>query len=172
MHSFAIEELTADPLYSDVFPLTIGDGSDQLSTVLSSQKEIGNSVLAASAFAKMFTYHVCKEAGFVGGIFFPCIIIGSMIGGIFINITGVNPVVGIACSFIAMCAAFIPMPFFLIILSISCLSVGPQGLIPVFATAMTAYTFCIGVGIPQGMLELSKKGTKKQEGETETQAAV
>ena len=174
-----------------VFPLTIGDGSFQLSTVLSSPQQIGNTALAVSTFAKMFTYHVCKEAGFVGGIFFPCIIISSMLGGglvvmglmpgnsvrqsdfeshsvtdtryftgIFINVTGVNPVVGTSCAFVAMCGAFIPMPFFLILLSISCLSVGPQGLIPVFATVITAYLFCIGVGIPQGMLTLSNRGAK------------
>ena len=38
-----------------VFPLTIGDGSMQLPTVLSSRQAIGSSVLAVSAFAKMFT---------------------------------------------------------------------------------------------------------------------
>ena len=155
-----------------VFPLTIGDGSAQLGTVLSQHAEIGSSVLAASAFAKMFTFHVCKECGFVGGIFFPCIIIGSMMGMVFVNITGVNPAVGVACSFIAMCSAFIPMPFFLIVLSISCLAVGSQMLIPVYATTLTAYLFCIGVGIPQAMIKLSNKKTQQNEAPSEAPATA
>ena len=38
-----------------VLPLTLGDGSMQLPTVLSSRQAIGSSVLAVSAFAKMLT---------------------------------------------------------------------------------------------------------------------
>ncbi|GAX81521.1 hypothetical protein CEUSTIGMA_g8949.t1 [Chlamydomonas eustigma] len=145
-----------------VFPLTIGDGSVQLSTVLSEPGAIGSSVLAASCFAKMLTYHVCNQTGFVGGIFFPCIIMGSMMGGVFQNITGVNPVVAVSCSFVCMCAAFIPMPFMLVILTTSSLMVGPQGFIPIFTTVITAYLFCIGVGVPQGMLALSAKKQQEQ----------
>jgi H+/Cl- antiporter ClcA len=64
-----------------VFPLTLGDGSVQLGTVLKYPSEIGNDVLAASVFAKLLSYWICAECGFVGGIFFPCLLTSVMLGG-------------------------------------------------------------------------------------------
>ena len=90
----------------------------------------------------------------------------------FINITGVNPIVGVSCAFISMSASFIPTPFFLILLAISSLSVGPQGLIPIYATAMTSYLFCIGIGVPQGLVHLSKRNNIESENSSVRQEGI
>lgn len=75
-----------------------------------------------------------------------------MLGSVFINVTGVNPWVARSSSFIALGAAICPAPFALTILSSSVLLVGAMGLVPVFATATSAYLLCLGVGWPQALV--------------------
>ena len=48
-----------------IFPLTLGDGSYQISTVIGIEgRSISTSVLVASGFAKMLTYWISNEFGF------------------------------------------------------------------------------------------------------------
>lgn len=109
-------------------------------------------MLAASCFAKALAYHLCAECGFAGGLFLPMMTISACLGRVFVNCTGVTHAVAMSCSIIALAAALVPAPFFLAVLSLSVMVVGPQGLVPVFACAGTAYLFCLGVGVPQGLL--------------------
>lgn len=62
----------------------------QLDTVLRQSRQVGSSVLAASAFAKALAYHLCAECGFHGGLFLPMLSMSAMLGAVFMNETGVN----------------------------------------------------------------------------------
>lgn len=73
------------------------------------------------------------------------------------QVTGVNPVVARSCAMIALGCALVPSPFAMAVLSMSALDTGPQGLVPIFATACTSYLLCLGVGWPQKLVEMSAK---------------
>ena len=68
-----------------------------------------------------------------------------------------NPVVARSCAMIALGCALVPSPFAMAVLSMSALDTGPQGLVPIFATACTSYLLCLGVGWPQKLVEMSAK---------------
>ena len=76
----------------------------------------------------------------------------TMLGRIFVNETGVSPVVALSCSIIALSAAVVPAPFFLAVLSVSVLMVGPQGLVPIFVCATVSHLLFLGVGLPQALM--------------------
>lgn len=83
------------------------------------------------------------------------------------NETGVNPVVALSCSLIALASAVVPAPFFTAILSVSMFTVGPNGLVPVFACAASAYLFCMGVGGVHAIAAVAKRRQAAQQQEEE-----
>lgn len=145
-------------------PLVLTDGSEQLDTVLRDSRDVGSGVLAASAFAKALAYHVCAECGFPGGLFLPMLSMSAMLGAVFMNETGVNKVVAMACSLIAMPAAVIPAPIMLSVLAVSLLQGGTEGLVPIFTTALTAHLLCLGLGLPQRLVSAAAARKRKTAG--------
>lgn len=129
-----------------LFPLTMGDGSFQLQGIISSSQEIGSDVLAVSCFANMLTFWICMETGFVGGIFTPLLATGNLLGGVFANITGVDPVVATSCSFISLAAAVIPAPLFLVFFSAALFGLGAKGIIPITTCCFTSHLLIDGIG--------------------------
>eukprot|EP00956_Cyclotella_meneghiniana_P001511 scaffold1712_cov84-Cyclotella_meneghiniana.AAC.2 len=126
-----------------IFPLTLGDGSYQLGAILGpSGGQISTSVLIASAFAKMLTCWVSVETGFVGGIFYPMLLISSSCGRVLVNEFGTVWATTLACALVALPAAFIPMPLTMMLMGISTFNLSSRG----------------GLGIPQKLMG----GTKKQ----------
>lgn len=124
-------------------------------------KAIGSGVLAASTFAKALAYGVCIEFGFTGGLVLPLLQMGLMLGRVFVNITSVNQVVALSCSLISLAAALMPAPAFLAVLAVSILVLGPSGLVPLFITAGTAHTLCMGIGIPQALAAAAAKRKRR-----------
>ena len=61
-------------------PLTMFSGSDQLHSVLSHAGTLGLGLLVATLIAKMLTFTVSQESGFVGGPIFPSLFIGGTAG--------------------------------------------------------------------------------------------
>jgi len=129
-----------------LFPLTMGDGSFQLQGIISSSKEIGSDVLAVSCFANMLTFWISMESGFVGGIFTPLLATGNLLGAVFSNITDVDPVVATSCSFIALAAAVIPAPLFLVFFSAALFGLGAKGIIPITTCCFTSHLLIDGIG--------------------------
>lgn len=143
-------------------PLTLTDGSATLATVGINSGAIGSGTLAASAFGKMLAYHIAAESGFAGGLFLPIMSMSAMMGAVFVNETNVDPAIAMACSLIALGAGLMAAPAFLSLVTISILSVGPAGLVPVFATASTSYLLCVGIGIPQAVIAAAaRRGERK-----------
>ena len=63
-----------------VLPLTLFTGSDQLKTVLADAGTLGVGLLVVLVIAKILTFAVSQESGFVGGPIFPSLFIGGTAG--------------------------------------------------------------------------------------------
>ena len=93
-----------------------------------------------------------RRCGFSGGLFLPMISMSTMLGRVFVNVTGANALVSCACASIALAAALVPAPAMLGLLANALLLVGPTSMTPIFFTAITAHVLCMGVGLPQNLL--------------------
>lgn len=140
-----------------IFPLTLGDGSYQLGTVIRNGESISTSVLISSAFVKMLTFWVSKECGFVGGLFYPLLIISSMTGRVFVNEFDAPWAISMACSLVALAAAFTPMPFAMMMLAISAFNLSSRGGIPTLVCVVVAHMLFVGIGFPQKLMSMKKK---------------
>ncbi len=63
-----------------VLPLTMFTGSAQLKTVVSDAGALGAGVVVATMIAKMLTFAISQESGFIGGPIFPALFIGGTAG--------------------------------------------------------------------------------------------
>jgi H+/Cl- antiporter ClcA len=83
-------------------PLTLFTGSDQLKTVLKDAGTLGVGLLIAVVIAKLLTFAVSQESGFVGGPIFPALFIGGTAGVI---VHQVIPGVPLGLAFTCLLAA-------------------------------------------------------------------
>ena len=83
-------------------PLTMFTGDAQLKTVLSDAGTLGVGVLIATLIAKMLTFAVSQESGFVGGPIFPSLFIGGTAG---VLVHQVLPDVPLGLAFTCLLAA-------------------------------------------------------------------
>ena len=132
----------------------------QLPVVMKSGDDIGSSTLAAAVFVKMFAYYICAECGFVGGIFFPMMLMSTMLGRVFVNVTSVKQGPALACSLVALPAALVPSPFFLTVLAVVLFFYVPQVGMSTLSCVIVSYTLFVGVGIPQTLASMSEKRKK------------
>ena len=131
-----------------IFPLTVGDGSYQIGTVIVKGGNISASVLIASLFVKMLTYWISNETGFVGGLLYPLLLMGSLLGRVFVNEVGWSWGSCMAPSLVAVVSAFVPVPFGMMVLSISVFNLSSRGGISTLLCVVTAHLLFVGIGIP------------------------
>ena len=127
-------------------PLTMGDGSLPLILPVTYASEADNGVMATSCFFNIIAFWVSVETGFVGGIFTPLLYSGSLLGGVFSNISGINAEVARSCSFVALAAALIPAPLTLVVFAASIFRLGAPYFAPVMACCFTAHILFDGTG--------------------------
>ena len=141
-----------------IFPLTLGDGSAQIGAIISerSGRNISTPVLVSSCFAKMLAFWISQEFGFVGGLFYPILLVSSIGGRVIVNEFGTPWAMTMACSLVAIPSAFTPMPFALLVLATSLFNMSSRSSVPVLVTVVTANVLFTGIGIPQAMLRLAK----------------
>ena len=135
-----------------IFPLTLGDGSYQIGTAIVEGGNISASVLVASLFVKMLTYWISNETGFVGGLLYPLLLMGSLIGRVFVNEVGWSWGSCMAPSLVAVVSAFVPVPFGMMVLSISVFNLSSRGGISTLLCVVTAHLLFVGIGIPHKMM--------------------
>ena len=141
-----------------IFPLTLGDGSAQIGAIISerSGRNISTAVLVASCFAKMLAFWISQEFGFVGGLFYPILLVSSMAGRVIVNEFGTPWAMTLACALVAVPSAFTPMPLASLVLATSLFNMSSRSSVPVLVTVVTAHVLFAGIGIPQAMLRLAK----------------
>eukprot|EP00986_Skeletonema_menzelii_P014886 scaffold10534_cov150-Skeletonema_menzelii.AAC.5 len=147
-----------------ILPLTPGDGSYQMAIVIERGSEIESSVLVVSAYAKMLTYWVSAEYGFVGGIFHPILMISLLFGRMVINETALNETIGTALSFILLAAAFTPLPFSMFMLDLALFNLKASDQVSIFLAIVITHLMTTGVGFPQVFLSYAMSRGKKTEG--------
>lgn len=125
--------------------------------MIQSGAEIGSSTLAAAVFVKMFAYFICVECGFVGGLFFPMLLMSIMMGRVFVNETSVDQGPALACSFVALPAALVPAPVFMVVLSVVFFFYVPQVAMSVLSCVIVSYVLFVGIGIPHTLMSLGNK---------------
>lgn len=135
-----------------IFPLTVGDGSYQIGTVIVEGGNISASVLIASLFVKMLTYWISNETGFVGGLLYPLLLMGSLVGRVFVNEVGWSWGSCMAPSLVAVVSAFVPVPFGMMVLSVSVFNLSSRGGVSTLLCVVTAHLLFVGVGIPHKMM--------------------
>ena len=91
--------------------------------------------------------------------------IGTAIGRVVANTTGVPIVVALACGLVSMPAAFTPIPLGLVFLSMSTYNLAARGVIPVTVCVCLAHLLFVGIGVPQKLMSGKAKKTDDASGE-------
>ena len=132
-----------------IFPLTVGDGSYQIGVVIIEGGSMSTAVLVASLFVKMATFWISNETGFVGGLLYPLLLMGSIIGRIFVNELGWSWGSCMAPGLVSIVSAFVPVPMGLMVLSMSVFNLSSRGGISTLICVVTAHLLFVGTGIPR-----------------------
>jgi H+/Cl- antiporter ClcA len=132
-------------------PLTVGNGNMLLSKVVKygAQKLLSKSLLISSAFGRAVTLGVSMSCiGFVGGIIFPIISIGTFAGVIcFYDYDYIPYGLCISCFLAGIPGGICPMPLTLSCLAIFLFYFGAYQSAPIFISALTSYTIVSGSGL-------------------------
>jgi H+/Cl- antiporter ClcA len=121
-------------------PLTLFTGSDQLKTVLADAGTLGLGVLIATLIAKMLTFAVSQESGFVGGPIFPALFIGGTAGVIVHQvIPGVPLGLAFTCLLAAVPGSLVAAPFTMVLLAAFMTQVGALQTAPILIAVITAF---------------------------------
>lgn len=121
----------------------------------------GSKILVGIIFFKMILYGASQGLGFIGGIFFPSLMIG-VAAGCLINmwIPSVPLFLSISCMTAAVPGSFSPCPFTLMGIVQGVLVLDSYDVGPVFTSIIFAYLTCMGFGI---LWKLEKSQEKKKQ---------
>ena len=127
-------------------PLTLFTGSDQFKTVLKDAGTLGLGLLVAVLIAKMLTFAVSQESGFVGGPIFPALFIGGTAGIIVHHvIPGVPLGLAFTCLLAAVPGGIVPAPFTMVLMAAFLTQVGALQTAPILIAVITAFLAMEGV---------------------------
>jgi H+/Cl- antiporter ClcA len=144
-------------LLAVALPSTIGLGTTEMSIVTQQAAEIGFILLVVFALAKLLALSGALSFGFIGGPIFPLLFVGSSLGAA-INLIFPQVPLGLAlgCMIVAVPAAVVPIPIALGAIGIIIIGLSPTNTIPVFISALVAFS------ITRGLIMGGKEPEKKQ----------
>jgi chloride channel protein, CIC family len=127
-------------------PLTLFTGSDQLKTVVKDAGTLGVGLIVALVIAKMLTFAVSQESGFVGGPVFPALFIGGT-AGVLVHqvIPGVPLGLAFTCLLAAVPGGVVAAPFSMVLLAAFLTQVGALQTAPILIAVITAFLTMEGV---------------------------
>ncbi len=133
-------------LLAVVIPSTIGLGTTEMSIVTQQAAEIGVLLLVVFALAKLLALSGALSFGFIGGPIFPLLFVGSTLGAA-INLIFPQVPLGLAlgCMIVAVPAAIVPIPIALGAIGIIIIGLSPANTIPVFISALVAFSITHGL---------------------------
>ncbi|MGH1562140.1 chloride channel protein [Mumia sp. DW29H23] len=144
-------------LVAVALPLTLFTGSDQLRTVLGSGSSLGAGFLLLVVVAKMMTFSVCMETGFIGGPFFPMLFMGGTYGyAIHLLIPDIPLALAFSCVFAALPGAIVAAPFTLVMLAALMMDLGALETVPIALAVLTSYIAVTGSGVLVAMANRRK----------------
>jgi H+/Cl- antiporter ClcA len=144
-------------------PLTLFTGSDQLKTVLKDAGTLGVGLLIALVIAKMITFAVCQESGFVGGPIFPALFIGGT-AGVLVHQVFPSVPLGLAftCLFAAVPGGVVSATFSMVLLAAFMTQVGALQTAPILIAVITAFLTMEGVKYLVGTRKQAREAAAKQ----------
>jgi H+/Cl- antiporter ClcA len=127
-------------------PLTLFTGTDQLKTVLKDAGTLGAGLLIVVVIAKLLTFAVSQESGFVGGPIFPALFIGGT-AGVLVHqvIPGVPLGLAFTCLLAAVPGGVVSAPFTMVLLAAFLTQVGALQTAPILIAVVTAFLAIEGV---------------------------
>ena len=134
-------------------PLCLGDGSDQIFVILTMGRQLGLATLIISGFVKLVCVGISLGFGFVGGPFFPLVLVGVITGSVTSILLPQIPVIlSFACCIVAVPAAIMPGMFTLTVFSGVTFALGGAATSTVFVACIASYTTVCGMGLIQSIL--------------------
>jgi H+/Cl- antiporter ClcA len=129
-----------------ILPLTMFTGTDQLKTVIKDAGTLGIGLLAVIVIAKMLTFAVANETGFVGGPLFVALFLGGT-AGVLVHevIPGVPLALAFTCMLAAVAGGLISAPFSMVLISAFLTQVGALQTAPILIAVITSYLTVEGV---------------------------
>ncbi len=135
-------------LLAVALPVTIGLGTTQMPIVTQQAAEIGVLLLIVFALAKMVALSGALNFGFIGGPIFPLLFIGTTLGAAVHLIFPWIPLgLALGCMIVAVPAAIVPIPLALAAIGIVIIGVPFADALPVFLSALVAYSITHGLGL-------------------------
>ena len=129
-----------------LLPLTMFTGTDQLGTVVKDAGTLGTGLIIVVLIAKMFTFAVANETGFVGGPLFVCLFLGGTAGVLIHDvIPGVPLALAFTCMLAAIPGAAVAVPFSLVLIAAFLTATGPLQTAPIMIAVITAFLTIEGV---------------------------
>jgi H+/Cl- antiporter ClcA len=127
-------------------PLTLFTGSDQLKTVIKDAGTLGVGLLVALVIAKMLSFAVCQESGFIGGPIFPTLFIGGT-AGVLVHqvIPGVPEGLAFTCLLAAVPGGVVAASFSMVLLAAFMTQIGALQTAPILIAVITAFLTMEGV---------------------------
>lgn len=133
-------------LLAIIIPSSIGLGTTEMSLVTSQAAEIGVILLLVFALVKIIALSGALNFGFIGGPIFPMLFVGSCIGSaINLLFPQIPPGLAWGCMIVAVPAAIVPIPIALGAIGIIIIGLSPTNALPVFISALVAYSVTHGL---------------------------
>jgi H+/Cl- antiporter ClcA len=117
-----------------------------LKTVLKDAGTLGVGLLVAVLIAKMFTFAVCQESGFVGGPIFPALFVGGT-AGVLVHqvIPGVPLGLAFTCLLAAVPGGVVSATFSMVLLAAFMTQIGALQTAPILIAVITAFLTMVGI---------------------------
>jgi H+/Cl- antiporter ClcA len=129
-----------------ILPLTMFTGTDQLKTVIKDAGTLGIGLIAVVVIAKMFTFAVANETGFVGGPLFVALFLGGT-AGVFVHevIPGLPLALAFTCMLAGVAGGLISAPFSMVLIAAFLTQVGALQTAPILIAVITSFLTVEGV---------------------------
>jgi H+/Cl- antiporter ClcA len=146
-----------------LLPLTMFTGTDQLKTVIKDAGTLGIGLIVVVLIAKMFTFAVANETGFVGGPLFVTLFLGGTAGVLVHDVIPGLPLgLAFSCMLAAVPGAVVAVPFAMVLIAAFLTAIGPLETAPIIIAVITAFLTVEGVKYRVAIRQRAAAGAAKQ----------
>ena len=127
-------------------PVSIGLGTEEMTTVSRHAAEIGVGLLIVFVFAKIIALSGALAFGFIGGPIFPLLFVGTTVGSI-VNLLfpALPPALAVGCMIVAVPAAIVPIPLALVAIGVLIIGLSPSNILPLVLATLVAFSITHGL---------------------------
>ncbi len=146
-----------------LLPLTMFTGTDQLKTVIKYAGTLGVGLLVVVLIAKMFTFAVANETGFVGGPLFVTLFLGGTAGVLVHDVIPGLPLgLAFSCMLAAVPGAVVSVPFAMVLMAAFLTAIGPLETAPIMIAVISGFLTVEGVKYRVAIRQRAAAGAANQ----------